>query len=120
MADGIVIIPTYNEIENIERLLRNVFSLQRRFHILVVDDNRDSAESLAMLLRFGGDSTDLQVANLTFAGSITTTPEPGTVIRLGKPGSPCFTVLSVDPGRSRVMISADPATAAPVPTPVMM
>lgn len=39
MADGIVIIPTYNEIENIERLLRNVFSLQRSFHILVVDDN---------------------------------------------------------------------------------
>ena len=39
MADGIVIIPTYNEIENIERLLRNVFSLQRKFHILIVDDN---------------------------------------------------------------------------------
>ena len=39
MADGIVIIPTYNEIENIERLMRNVFSLQRNFHILVVDDN---------------------------------------------------------------------------------
>src|SRR5690606_14308686 len=39
MPDGIVIIPTYNEIENITRLLRNVFSLQRDFHILVVDDN---------------------------------------------------------------------------------
>lgn len=39
MADGIVIIPTYNEIENIERLLRNVFALQRKFHILIVDDN---------------------------------------------------------------------------------
>lgn len=38
MPDGIVIIPTYNEIENIERLIRNVFSLQRDFHILVVDD----------------------------------------------------------------------------------
>lgn len=38
MPDGIVIIPTYNEIENIERLIRNVFSLQRNFHILVVDD----------------------------------------------------------------------------------
>ena len=31
--------PTYNEIENIARLLRTVFSLQREFHILVVDDN---------------------------------------------------------------------------------
>lgn len=38
MPDGIVIIPTYNEIENIERLLRNVFSLQRNFDVLVVDD----------------------------------------------------------------------------------
>ncbi|HET8885365.1 MAG TPA: polyprenol monophosphomannose synthase [Salinimicrobium sp.] len=39
MADGIIIIPTYNEIQNIERLIHNVFSLQRGFHILVVDDN---------------------------------------------------------------------------------
>ncbi|MFD2517087.1 polyprenol monophosphomannose synthase [Salinimicrobium flavum] len=39
MPDGIVIIPTYNEKENIERIVRNVFSLQRKFHILVVDDN---------------------------------------------------------------------------------
>ncbi|MBE7639485.1 glycosyltransferase [Salegentibacter sp. BLCTC] len=39
MVKGIVIIPTYNEIENIERLVRNVFSQQKEFHILVVDDN---------------------------------------------------------------------------------
>lgn len=39
MAKGIVIIPTYNEIENIERLLRNVFAQRRKFHVLVVDDN---------------------------------------------------------------------------------
>ncbi|MFD0977533.1 polyprenol monophosphomannose synthase [Salinimicrobium gaetbulicola] len=39
MPDGIVVIPTYNEKENIERIVRNVFSLQRKFHILVVDDN---------------------------------------------------------------------------------
>ncbi len=39
MSNGIIIIPTYNEIENIERLIRNIFSLQRKFHILVVDDN---------------------------------------------------------------------------------
>lgn len=43
MADGLVIIPTYNEIENIARLIRNVFSLQRNFHILVVDDNSPDA-----------------------------------------------------------------------------
>ncbi len=39
MADGIVIIPTYNEIENIESIVRAVFSLRRHFDILVIDDN---------------------------------------------------------------------------------
>ncbi|GEQ84577.1 dolichol-phosphate mannosyltransferase [Patiriisocius marinistellae] len=39
MPNALVVIPTYNEIENIERLIRNVFSLQRSFDILVVDDN---------------------------------------------------------------------------------
>ncbi|WP_339702693.1 polyprenol monophosphomannose synthase [uncultured Marixanthomonas sp.] len=39
MSKALVVIPTYNEIENIERLLRNVFSLRMDFHILVVDDN---------------------------------------------------------------------------------
>ncbi|MDX1719583.1 MAG: glycosyltransferase, partial [Salegentibacter mishustinae] len=38
MVKGIVIVPTFNEIENIERLVRNVFSQQKEFHILVVDD----------------------------------------------------------------------------------
>ena len=39
MSKAVVVIPTYNEIENIERLIRNIFSLQRAFDILVVDDN---------------------------------------------------------------------------------
>jgi len=39
MNDGIVIIPTYNEIENIETIIRFVFSLHKPFDILVVDDN---------------------------------------------------------------------------------
>ncbi len=39
MAEALVIIPTYNEIENVERIIRNVFSLQRDFHILIVDDS---------------------------------------------------------------------------------
>ncbi|WP_299676462.1 polyprenol monophosphomannose synthase [uncultured Dokdonia sp.] len=38
MANALVVIPTYNEIENIERLVRNIFALQRAFDILVVDD----------------------------------------------------------------------------------
>ena len=36
---GLVIIPTYNEIENIESIIRTVFSLPNSFHILIVDDN---------------------------------------------------------------------------------
>ncbi len=39
MSKAVVIVPTFNEIENIARLLRRVFSLQRQFHVLVVDDN---------------------------------------------------------------------------------
>ncbi|MBZ9629952.1 polyprenol monophosphomannose synthase [Salegentibacter sp. LM13S] len=39
MVKGIVIVPTFNEIENIEKLIRNVFSQDKKFHILVVDDN---------------------------------------------------------------------------------
>ncbi|MBC7606905.1 MAG: polyprenol monophosphomannose synthase [Burkholderiales bacterium] len=39
MSDGVVIIPTYNEIENIESIVRAIFSLHRPFDILIVDDN---------------------------------------------------------------------------------
>jgi dolichol-phosphate mannosyltransferase len=39
VADGLVIIPTYNEIENIEAIVRTVFDLKKNFHVLVVDDN---------------------------------------------------------------------------------
>ena len=46
-------------------------------------------------------------------------PGPGDLIRLGKPGSPCFRVASVDPGRSLVLISADNMTEIAVPTPVV-
>lgn len=38
MSDSLVIIPTYNEKENIEKIIRKVFSLPLPFHILVVDD----------------------------------------------------------------------------------
>ncbi|HNS16555.1 MAG TPA: polyprenol monophosphomannose synthase [Bacteroidales bacterium] len=39
MSDSIVIIPTYNEIENIERIIRKVFSLAKPFDILIIEDN---------------------------------------------------------------------------------
>ncbi|MDH6358656.1 dolichol-phosphate mannosyltransferase [Parabacteroides sp. PF5-9] len=38
MADSIVIIPTYNEKENIENIIRAVFGLEKLFHILIIDD----------------------------------------------------------------------------------
>lgn len=39
MVDSVVIIPTFNEIENIENIIRKVFSLSLDFHVLIVDDN---------------------------------------------------------------------------------
>lgn len=38
MPDSIVIIPTYNEKENIERMIRKVMALPHDFHLLIVDD----------------------------------------------------------------------------------
>lgn len=38
LSDSLVLIPTYNEKENIERIIREVFSLSHVFHILVIDD----------------------------------------------------------------------------------
>ncbi len=39
MSDSLVIIPTFNEIENIEAIIRKVFSLPKAFDVLIVDDN---------------------------------------------------------------------------------
>ena len=39
ISDSVVIIPTYNEKENIENIIRYVFSLEKVFHILIVEDN---------------------------------------------------------------------------------
>lgn len=39
MSDSLVIIPTYNEKENIEKIIRFVFSLPKVFHVLIVEDN---------------------------------------------------------------------------------
>ncbi len=38
MSDSVVLIPTYNEKENIEKMIRKVFSLQHSFDLLVIDD----------------------------------------------------------------------------------
>jgi dolichol-phosphate mannosyltransferase len=51
MNDCIVIIPTYNEIENIESIIRTVLSQHKPFHILIVDDNSPdhTADKVRML-----------------------------------------------------------------------
>lgn len=38
MEEKLVIIPTYNEKENIEKMVRKVFSLSKPFHLLIIDD----------------------------------------------------------------------------------
>ncbi len=51
MNDCVVIIPTYNEIENIESIIRSVLSQHKPFHVLVIDDNSPdhTADKVAML-----------------------------------------------------------------------
>jgi len=39
VSDSLVIIPTYNEKENIEKIIAAVFSLDKEFEVLIVDDN---------------------------------------------------------------------------------
>jgi dolichol-phosphate mannosyltransferase len=39
VSDSLVIIPTYKEKDNIERIIRKVFSLEKEFNILIVEDN---------------------------------------------------------------------------------
>ena len=38
MSDSLIIIPTYNEKENIEKIINTIFSLEKDFHILIIDD----------------------------------------------------------------------------------
>jgi dolichol-phosphate mannosyltransferase len=39
VSDSLVIIPTYKEKDNIERIIRKVFFLEKEFNILIVEDN---------------------------------------------------------------------------------
>jgi dolichol-phosphate mannosyltransferase len=45
MSDALVIIPTYNEKENIEAIIRATFTQKKAFHILIVDDNSPDGTS---------------------------------------------------------------------------
>ena len=49
MKESLVIIPTYNERENIEAIVRKVMSLAHPFHLLIIDDN--SPDGTANIVR---------------------------------------------------------------------
>lgn len=49
MKDSLVVIPTFNEKENIERIIRKVFSLSKEFDVLIVEDN--SPDGTAAIVR---------------------------------------------------------------------
>lgn len=53
MSINLIIIPTYNEKENIEKMIRKVFSLPSNFELLVVDDNSpDGTANIVKLMQF--------------------------------------------------------------------
>jgi dolichol-phosphate mannosyltransferase len=49
VSESLVIIPTYNEKENVERMIRKVFSLITSFHVLIVDDG--SPDGTAIIVK---------------------------------------------------------------------
>lgn len=63
MKKRLVIIPTYNEIENIEQIIRAIFDLPYRFDILVVDDSSPdgTAKKVEKLQQLFADKLLLEV-----------------------------------------------------------
>ncbi|WP_046743023.1 polyprenol monophosphomannose synthase [Kordia zhangzhouensis] len=65
MSEAIVIIPTYNEIENIEAIIEAVFAQKEAFHVLIVDDNSPdgTANKVTELQQKYTDQLFLEVRN---------------------------------------------------------
>ena len=63
MAEGLVIIPTYNELENIEPIIEAVMELDKDFDILIVDDNSPdgTAEVVRSLMKRHPEKLHLEV-----------------------------------------------------------
>ncbi len=66
MSDSIIIIPTYNEIENVVSMTRKVMSYDKEFHILYVDDNSPD-----------GTADKIESLQLEFPGKIFLEKRPG-------------------------------------------
>lgn len=72
MRDALVIIPTYNEIENIEAILEAILNLEKSFDVLVVDDNSPDGTSdkvKELQVRFKDQLHLLSRANKTGLGT---------------------------------------------------
>ena len=62
MSDSVVIIPTYNEKENIEKIIRAVFGLEKDFDILVIDDGSpDGTAAIVKELMVGEFASRLHI-----------------------------------------------------------
>ena len=59
-SDSLIIIPTYNEKENIEKIIRAIYGLQKLFHILVIDDGSPDGTA-AIVKRLMADDFDGQL-----------------------------------------------------------
>ncbi len=53
MSDAIIIIPTYNEIENISNIIDAVMRLEEKFDILVIDDGSPDGTADAVRIKMG-------------------------------------------------------------------
>lgn len=56
LSDSLIIIPTYNEKENIEKIIRAVFSLSKTFHLLIIDDGSPDGTA-AIVKKLQGEFT---------------------------------------------------------------
>ncbi|MCF8201371.1 MAG: glycosyltransferase, partial [Bacteroidia bacterium] len=64
MSKYLVIIPTYNEIENIERMVHTVMALEKDIDLLVVDDNSPDGTANqvdAMMSQYNTQRTKLHI-----------------------------------------------------------
>jgi dolichol-phosphate mannosyltransferase len=71
VSDTLVIIPTFNEKENIEKIIRKVFSLPKEFHLLIVEDNSPdgTADIVKRLMKEFPDKLFIQAKRETRFGN---------------------------------------------------
>ena len=79
--EKLVIIPTYNEKENIEAILQAIYELQQDFHVLVIDDG--SPDGTADIVR----SLQPQFSNTVFLEERTGKQGLGTAFYVARPDS---------------------------------